>query len=101
MFVVPQTQGTVLCCKCDISPALNLAIMCVTRLRSKSTICITEGSRNRTCHYYGLSRVRCDSCLQAPRTWLKAQLESKEGAIDVLDREVLNGSILDVEQSYV
>ncbi|KAM3701821.1 hypothetical protein ACJW31_05G204300 [Castanea mollissima] len=55
MFVVPQTVGTVLCCKCGIPMAPNAANMCVKFLRSE-----------------------CNSYLQPPRTWIKAQLEPKE-----------------------
>ncbi|MBA0614600.1 hypothetical protein Godav_014875 [Gossypium davidsonii] len=73
MFVVPQTRGTVLCCKCGISMAPNPANMCVTCLRSE--VDITEGLRK---HVTIMHCPDCDSYLQPPRTWIKAQLESKE-----------------------
>ncbi|MFQ6668224.1 hypothetical protein Gotur_033950 [Gossypium turneri] len=73
MFVVPQTKGTVLCCKCGILMAPNPANMCVTCLRSE--VDIAEGLRK---HATIMHCPECDSYLQPPRTWLKAQLESKE-----------------------
>ncbi|KAK9012567.1 hypothetical protein V6N11_040612 [Hibiscus sabdariffa] len=73
MFVVPQTQGTVLCCKCGILMTPNPANMCVTCLRSE--VDITEGLRK---HVTIMHCPECNSYLQPPRTWLKAQLESKE-----------------------
>lgn len=127
MFVVPQTKGTVLCCKCGSFMAPNPANMCVTCLSSE--VDITEGLRK---HAIIMHCPECDSYLQPPRTWLKAQLESKElltycvkrletdlkkvRLVDAefiwtephskrikvklkVQKEVLNGAIL--EQSYV
>ncbi|XVF16562.1 hypothetical protein REPUB_Repub10bG0042500 [Reevesia pubescens] len=73
MFRVQQTIGTVLCCKCGILMAPNPANMCVTCLRSE--VDITEGLRK---HVTIMHCPECDSYLQPPRTWIKAQLESKE-----------------------
>uniref|UniRef100_A0A2N9FQV3 60S ribosomal export protein NMD3 n=1 Tax=Fagus sylvatica TaxID=28930 RepID=A0A2N9FQV3_FAGSY len=73
MFVVAQTIGTVLCCKCGIPMAPNAANMCIKCLRSE--IDITEGLQKNVIIIHC---PECDSYLQPPRTWLKAQLESKE-----------------------
>ena len=73
MFVVPQTVGTVLCCKCGIPMAPNAANMCVKCLRSE--VDITEGLQK---HVIIMHCLECNSYLQPPRTWIKAQLESKE-----------------------
>ncbi|KAM3341450.1 60S ribosomal export protein NMD3 [Capsicum galapagoense] len=73
MFTVHHTIGNVLCCKCGISMQPNAANMCANCLRSE--IDITEGLQKHViiCHC-----PECDSYLQPPRTWIKAQLESKE-----------------------
>lgn len=73
MFTVHRTVGSVLCCKCGISMQPNAANMCANCLRSE--VDITEGLQKHViiCHC-----PECDSYLQPPRTWLKAQLESKE-----------------------
>lgn len=73
MFTVHRTIGSVLCCKCGISMQPNAANMCANCLRSE--VDITEGLQKHViiCHC-----PECDSYLQPPRTWLKAQLESKE-----------------------
>ncbi|KAK7850579.1 60s ribosomal export protein nmd3 [Quercus suber] len=73
MFVVPQTVGTVLCCKCGIPMAPNAANMCVKCLRSE--VDITEGLQK---HVIIMHCPECNSYLQPPRTWIRAQLESKE-----------------------
>ncbi|XAR58119.1 hypothetical protein NMG60_11026513 [Bertholletia excelsa] len=73
MFVVHQTVGSVLCCKCGIPMAPNAANMCVKCLRSE--VDITEGLQK---HVIIIHCPECDSYLQPPRTWIKAQLESKE-----------------------
>ncbi|XP_041023813.1 60S ribosomal export protein NMD3-like [Juglans microcarpa x Juglans regia] len=73
MFIVPQTVGSVLCCRCGIPMAPNAANMCVKCLRSE--VDITEGLQK---HVIIIHCPECDSYLQPPRTWLKAQLESKE-----------------------
>ncbi|KAH6785197.1 hypothetical protein C2S51_037652 [Perilla frutescens var. frutescens] len=73
MFTVPQTVGSVLCCKCGILMQPNAANMCGNCLRSE--VDITEGLQK---HVIILHCPDCDSYLQPPRTWLKAQLESKE-----------------------
>ncbi|KAF5450222.1 hypothetical protein F2P56_030589 [Juglans regia] len=72
MFMVPQTVGSVLCCRCGIPMAPNAANMCVKCLRSE--VDITEGLQK---HVIIIHCPECDSYLQPPRTWLKAQLESK------------------------
>ncbi|KAI9161217.1 hypothetical protein LWI28_015522 [Acer negundo] len=73
MFTVPQTIGSVLCCKCGIPMAPNAANMCVTCLRSE--VDITEGLQKNVIIMHC---PECDSYLQPPRTWIKAQWESKE-----------------------
>ncbi|KAK6129370.1 hypothetical protein DH2020_036886 [Rehmannia glutinosa] len=73
MFTVAQTIGSVLCCKCGILMQPNAANMCAKCLRSE--IDITEGLQK---HVIIIHCPECDSYLQPPRTWLKAQLESKE-----------------------
>ncbi|KAJ0457731.1 putative ribosomal export protein Nmd3 [Helianthus annuus] len=73
MFTVQQTVGSVLCCKCGILMPPNAANMCVKCLRSE--VDITEGLQK---HVIIIHCPECDCYLQPPRTWLKAQLESKE-----------------------
>lgn len=73
MFTVHQTIGSVLCCKCGIPMQPNAANMCVKCLRSE--VDITEGLLK---HQRLVHCPECDSYLQPPRTWIKAQLESKE-----------------------
>ncbi|XP_011082654.1 60S ribosomal export protein NMD3-like [Sesamum indicum] len=73
MFTVPQTIGNVLCCKCGISMQPNAANMCAKCLRSE--VDITEGLQK---HVIIIHCPECDTYLQPPRTWIKAQLESKE-----------------------
>ncbi|KAL3651251.1 hypothetical protein CASFOL_004253 [Castilleja foliolosa] len=73
MFTVPKTIGSVLCCKCGIPMQPNAANMCAKCLRSE--IDITERLEKHT------TIIHCPDCetyLQPPRTWIKAQLESKE-----------------------
>ncbi|KAJ0754060.1 putative ribosomal export protein Nmd3 [Helianthus annuus] len=73
MFTVQQTVGTVLCCKCGILIPPNAANMCVNCLRSE--VDITEGLQK---HVIIIHCAECDRYLQPPRTWIKAQLESKQ-----------------------
>ncbi|WOG82842.1 hypothetical protein DCAR_0102010 [Daucus carota subsp. sativus] len=73
MFFVQQTVGSVLCCKCGIPMAPNAANMCVKCLRTE--VDITEGLQK---HVIIVHCPECDTYLQPPRTWIKAQLESKE-----------------------
>ncbi|PWA39680.1 NMD3-like protein [Artemisia annua] len=73
MFNVHQTIGHVLCCKCGIPMQPNAANMCVKCLRSE--IDITEGLQK---HVIIIHCPECDCYLQPPKTWIKAQLESKE-----------------------
>lgn len=73
MFTVHQTIGIVSCCKCGILMQPNAANMCVKCLRSE--VDITEGLLK---HQRLVHCPECDSYLQPPRTWIKAQLESKE-----------------------
>ncbi|KAJ4957660.1 hypothetical protein NE237_024771 [Protea cynaroides] len=73
MFRVHQTIGSVLCCKCGVPMAPNAANMCVKCLRSE--VDITEGLQK---HVIIMHCPECDTYLQPPRTWIKAQLESKE-----------------------
>ncbi|GKV29024.1 hypothetical protein SLEP1_g38003 [Rubroshorea leprosula] len=73
MFRVPQTIGHILCCKCGVPIVPNGANMCVTCLRSE--VDITEGLKK---HVIIMHCPECDSYFEPPRTWIKAQLESKE-----------------------
>lgn len=73
MFTVPQTIGSVLCCKCGILMQPNAANMCANCLRSE--IDITEGLQKHVIICYC---PECERYLQPPRTWINAQLESKE-----------------------
>ncbi|KAF2295527.1 hypothetical protein GH714_033121 [Hevea brasiliensis] len=73
MFVIRQTIGSVLCCKCGVPIQPNAANMCVKCLRSE--VDITEGLQK---HVIIRHCPECDSYLQPPSTWIKAQLESKE-----------------------
>nr|DAD24056.1 TPA_asm: hypothetical protein HUJ06_025519 [Nelumbo nucifera] len=66
-------MGSVLCCKCGIPMTPNAANMCVKCLRSE--VDITEGLQK---HVIIMHCPECDSYLQPPKTWIKAQLESKE-----------------------
>ncbi|KAL0921985.1 hypothetical protein M5K25_005941 [Dendrobium thyrsiflorum] len=73
MFLPSQTLGSVLCCICGVSMPPNPANMCVRCLRSR--VDITEGLPRHA------SLVYCPECrcyLQPPRTWIRADLESKE-----------------------
>ncbi|EFJ29659.1 hypothetical protein SELMODRAFT_91517 [Selaginella moellendorffii] len=72
-FLVPQTQGTVLCCLCGVAMAPNPANMCVSCLRSQ--VDITEGLQK---HVTVLYCPECERYLQPPRCWIKAGLESRE-----------------------
>ncbi|XP_065869143.1 uncharacterized protein [Euphorbia lathyris] len=73
MFVVRQTVGSVLCCKCGIPMQPNSANMCVKCLRSE--VDITEGLKK---HMIIRHCPECDTYLQPPNTWIRAQLESKQ-----------------------
>ncbi|KAL9660457.1 hypothetical protein QQ045_025272 [Rhodiola kirilowii] len=73
MFTVQQTRGTVLCCKCGILMEPNAANMCVNCLRSE--VDITEDLQK---HVIIMFCPDCECYLQPPRTWVKAQLESRE-----------------------
>lgn len=73
MFMVPQTVGRVLCPMCGVSMPPNPANMCVACLRTQ--VDITEGLQK---HITILFCPECNSYLQPPRTWIKAQQESKE-----------------------
>ncbi|EHA8589172.1 putative 60S ribosomal export protein NMD3 [Cocos nucifera] len=73
MFVPAQTVGTVLCCICGVAMAPNPANMCVRCLRSR--VDITEGLPR---HGAVVHCPECRSYLHPPRTWVRADLESKE-----------------------
>ncbi|KAK6922094.1 Nmd3, N-terminal [Dillenia turbinata] len=73
MFRVHQTVGSVLCCKCGIPMQPNAANMCVNCLRSEEDI--TEGLQK---HVIIMHCPECKCYLQPPKTWIKAELESKE-----------------------
>ncbi|EPS64130.1 hypothetical protein M569_10648, partial [Genlisea aurea] len=73
MFNVQRTVGSILCCKCGVLTQPNGANMCLNCLRSHVDIKekLEKHATIRHC-------PDCDSYLQPPRTWIKAQLESKE-----------------------
>lgn len=73
MFTVVQTVGNVLCCKCGILMPPNAANMCTNCLRSE--IDITEGLQK---HVTINHCPECDSYLQPPKKWIRAELESKK-----------------------
>ncbi|XP_073035619.1 uncharacterized protein [Primulina eburnea] len=73
MFTVTQTIGSVLCCKCGILIQPNAANMCPKCLQSE--VDITEGLQK---HVIIIHCPECEAYLQPPRTWIKAQLESKK-----------------------
>ncbi|KAL3838756.1 hypothetical protein ACJIZ3_023347 [Penstemon smallii] len=73
MFAVAQTIGNVLCCKCGILMQPNTANMCARCLGSEEDI--TEGLQKHVIIHHC---AECDTYLQPPNTWIKAQLESKE-----------------------
>ncbi|XP_031504190.1 uncharacterized protein LOC116266871 [Nymphaea colorata] len=73
MFQLQQTVGTVLCCMCGVPITPNNVNMCVKCLRSQ--VDITEGLQKHVIIYHC---PECNSYLQPPKTWIKAQLESKE-----------------------
>ncbi|KAK2975212.1 hypothetical protein RJ640_003007 [Escallonia rubra] len=73
MFVVHQTTGTVLCCKCGIPMQPSAANMCVNCL--KSEVDITQGLRKQVIIVHC---PECGSYLMPPKTWIKCGLESNE-----------------------
>uniref|UniRef100_A0A1D1XGH5 60S ribosomal export protein NMD3 n=1 Tax=Anthurium amnicola TaxID=1678845 RepID=A0A1D1XGH5_9ARAE len=73
MFRPRQTVGSVLCCMCGIPMEPNAANMCVKCLRSR--VDITEGLQK---HVTIIHCPECGTYLQPPKTWVKAELESKE-----------------------
>uniref|UniRef100_A0A803MVW4 60S ribosomal export protein NMD3 n=1 Tax=Chenopodium quinoa TaxID=63459 RepID=A0A803MVW4_CHEQI len=73
MFIVQQTIGSVLCCKCGIPMQPNAANMCVRCLRSE--IDITEGLLKQVTILFC---PECETYLQPPKTRIRAQLESRE-----------------------
>ncbi|GAB2212731.1 hypothetical protein Drorol1_Dr00020712 [Drosera rotundifolia] len=73
MFLPPCTIGNVLCCECGTSIPPNAANMCAKCLSSR--VNITEGLQKR------VTVVFCPECrryLQPPKTWIRAEWESKE-----------------------
>uniref|UniRef100_A0A803KZ99 60S ribosomal export protein NMD3 n=1 Tax=Chenopodium quinoa TaxID=63459 RepID=A0A803KZ99_CHEQI len=73
MFLVHETHGNVLCCKCGISMQPNAANMCVRCLCSE--IDITEGLQKQVRISYC---PKCETYLQPPNTRVRADPESKE-----------------------
>ena len=73
MFRVHHTIGSVLCCKCGIPMTPNAANMCVKCLRTE--VDITEGLQK---HATLVHCPECDRYFRPPKTWIEAQLESKE-----------------------
>ncbi|CAH8356410.1 unnamed protein product [Eruca vesicaria subsp. sativa] len=72
-FKVEQTIASVLCCKCGVPMAPNAANMCVNCLRSE--VDITQGLQRSIQIFYC---PECGCYLQPPKTWIKAQWESKD-----------------------
>ncbi|GAB2302908.1 hypothetical protein Dimus_036901 [Dionaea muscipula] len=73
MFVVARTVGSVLCCDCGVLMPPNAANMCAKCLSSH--VNITEGLQKQVTINF------CPECrryLQPPKTWIKAERESKE-----------------------
>ncbi|WZZ29821.1 hypothetical protein YC2023_013222 [Brassica napus] len=73
MFKVQQTIGSVVCCKCGVPMPPNAANMCVNCLRSE--VDITEGLQKSIQIFYC---PECGCYLQPPKTWIKAQWESRD-----------------------
>ncbi|GER42303.1 60S ribosomal export protein NMD3 [Striga asiatica] len=73
MFRVPHTIGSVLCCKCGIPVQPDAANMCAKCLSSEFDI--TEGLQKQVIIIHCPD---CESYLQPPRTWIKAELESTD-----------------------
>ncbi|XP_013614629.1 PREDICTED: 60S ribosomal export protein NMD3-like [Brassica oleracea var. oleracea] len=73
MFKVQQTIGSVVCCKCGVPMPPNAANMCVNCLRSEFDI--TEGLQKSIQIFYC---PECGCYLQPPKTWIKAQWESRD-----------------------
>lgn len=72
-FTPYATQGHVLCCLCGTSIAPNPTNMCVNCIRTQ--VDITEGIQKQ------VTILWCKNCqryLQPPKSWLKADPESKE-----------------------
>ncbi|KAL5698898.1 hypothetical protein ACHQM5_029874 [Ranunculus cassubicifolius] len=73
MFRVHQTIGTILCCKCSVPIAPNAVNMCMKCVHFE--VDITEGLQKQ---FTIMHCPKCESYLHPPKTWIKAQLESKE-----------------------
>ncbi|CAL1397363.1 unnamed protein product [Linum trigynum] len=72
--MMPEDQDAgMFCCRCGIQMQLNAANMCVRCLRSE--VDITEGLQK---HVVISHCPECYCYLQPPKTWIKAQWESKE-----------------------
>ena len=68
-----RTEAQVLCCICGVAIAPNPAAMCAGCLRSR--VDVTEGVQRQ------VTVLWCKGCsryLQPPKTWISAELESKE-----------------------
>merc|ERR1719375_2914430 len=68
-----RTEAQVLCCICGVAIAPNPAAMCAGCLRSR--VDVTEGVQRQ------VTVLWCKGCsryLQPPKTWVSAELESKE-----------------------
>ncbi|GMH23946.1 hypothetical protein Nepgr_025789 [Nepenthes gracilis] len=73
MFVVPQTIGSVLCYKCGIPMSPNAANMCIKC--SHFEVDITDDLQK---HFNIVFCPKCKRYLHPPKSWIKAQRESKE-----------------------
>ncbi|KAE8077773.1 hypothetical protein FH972_016303 [Carpinus fangiana] len=107
MFMVTQTIGSVLCCKCGIPMAPNSANICVKCLRSE--VDITEATENLGQSTIGIEGT-FDFCVKRLKNLNKVRLvnaefiwtepHSKRIKVKLkIQKEVLNGAIL--EQSNV
>ncbi|KAJ0019945.1 hypothetical protein Pint_30980 [Pistacia integerrima] len=98
MFMVPQTIGSVLCCKCGDPMVPNAANMCVTCLRSE--VDITGGLQKKVDlkHCPELKNLNGARLIHAEFIWTEPHSKRIKVKLTV-QKEVLNGAIL--QQSYV
>ena len=73
LITVPETVGSVLCCKCGISMASNGANMCFKCLPYE--VDITAEFRKQVAMVHSFE---CDTFLQPPGSWIKTPLELNE-----------------------
>ncbi|KAM7464844.1 hypothetical protein LguiB_012406 [Lonicera macranthoides] len=96
MFIAHQTVRTVSCCKCGIQMTPNAANMCVKC--SSSEFNMIEGLQK---HVIIIHCSVCDTYLQPPRTWIKAQLESAELLRFYLKRLKISNEVKTVDTKFI